>query len=86
MQLDIRSLARAGAQVRLTELAAEMTAIRRAFPGLGTAPGRQASVAVDGNGDGHRRGRRRMSAAEKKAVSVRMKKYLGGATEGRRDA
>ena len=86
MQLDIKSLARAGAQVRLTELAAEMTAIRRAFPGLDTARGRQASVAVDGNGDGHRRGRRRMSAAEKKAVSVRMKKYLGGATEGRRDA
>jgi hypothetical protein len=33
MQIDIKSLARAGAQARLGKLAAEMAALHLAFPG-----------------------------------------------------
>jgi hypothetical protein len=73
MQIDMKTLAREGAQARLAALTVEITALHRAFPGLDGARGRQMSVTGDGHG--HRGGRKRMSAAEKKAVSVRMKKY-----------
>jgi hypothetical protein len=61
----LRRFARAGAQARLEELRAEEAAIHRAFPGLSAKP-RAANA-------GRRRGR--MSAAARKAVSERMKKY-----------
>ena len=62
---QLRRLARVGAQARLEELRAEEAAIRRGFPDL-AAKGRPAK--------GGRR-RSRMSAAARKAVSERMKKY-----------
>jgi hypothetical protein len=62
---QLRRLARVGAQARLEELRAEEAAIHRAFPGLAAKP-----PAAKG---GRRRGR--MSAAARKAVSERMKKY-----------
>jgi hypothetical protein len=61
----LQRLARAGAQARLEELRAEEAAIHRAFPGLAAKP--RAATA------GRRRSR--MSAAARKAVSERMKKY-----------
>jgi len=66
----LQQLARLGAKARLAELRSEEAAIRQAFPDL-FGRGRQAS---DG---GAARGRRRrgMSAAARKAVSARMKKY-----------
>ena len=73
MPIDIKGFARAGAQARLAELAAEIQAIRRAFPGLDGASERRSIIAADG--DGQRQIRRRMSAAQRKAVSTRMKKY-----------
>jgi len=60
-----RRLARVGAQARLEELRAEDAAIRRAFPDLAAKP----PPAKGG------RRRSRMSAAARKAVSERMKKY-----------
>jgi hypothetical protein len=70
---ELRQLARLGAKARLEELRQEEAAIRRAFPDLfGRSAGRQAS---GDSGTGVRRRRRGMSAAGRKAVSERMKKY-----------
>src|SRR6266545_7134865 len=66
----LRELARGGAETALKQLRAEIIAIERTFPEL--AEGRAAvrrSLKKAG-----KRGRK-MSAAAKKAVSVRMKKY-----------
>jgi hypothetical protein len=63
-----KELERLGAQARLAELQSEIAAIRRAFPGLGR--GRQPAAKA-----APRRRRSRMSAANRRAVSIRMKKY-----------
>ena len=68
-------LARLGAQSRLEELRREESAIRAAFPELfGRRRGRPPAGADAG---GARNGRRRrvMSAAQRKAVSERMRRY-----------
>jgi len=69
-------LTRRGAQAVLEELEREAAAIRRAFPGLTGGRGRQSRSAFDAS-DGVAAPRRRpaMSAAARKAVSERMKKY-----------
>ena len=62
-----------GAKSRLEELKREETAIRSAFPDLfGRRRGRRAAAAPAGR---RRRKRSGMSAAARKEVSVRMKKY-----------
>jgi hypothetical protein len=71
---EMQRLARLGAQARLEQLERERALILKAFPGLegGTSsalPGRAADGAVP------RRRRRGMSAAQRKAVSARMRKY-----------
>ena len=69
----MQRLARLGAKSRLEELRSEEAAIRRAFPDLfGRGRGRQAAATPAAGGGRRRRG---MSAAARKAVSVRMKKY-----------
>ena len=71
---ELLRLARAGAATRLNELRAEEAAIVRAFPDL--RGGRRTQPKSDGSEPvGRRRTRRRMSAAARKAVSERMKKY-----------
>jgi hypothetical protein len=65
---ELQRLARLGAKSRLDELRREEAAIRRAFPDL--FGGRGGQVARTG-----RRRRSNMSAAARKAVSERMKKY-----------
>jgi hypothetical protein len=80
---ELQRLARLGAQSRLEELRREEAAIRRAFPDLFGGRGRRASAGraasadsdAAGAGRGRRRSRHTMSAAARKAVSVRMKKY-----------
>ena len=81
---ELQQLARIGAKSRLEELRREEAAIRRAFPDLFGARGRRStavgavSAQTDGGaaaGRGGRRRRRTMSAADRKAVSERMKKY-----------
>ena len=64
---ELQRLARLGAKSRLEELRREEAAIRRAFPDL--FRGRQSA------GGGPTRRRAGMSAAARKAVSARMKKY-----------
>lgn len=80
----IQQFARAGALARLSELKAELAEIERTFPGLedqssgGRRPRRpraaepQADAAAPAP---NRRTRKPMSAAQKKAVGERMKKY-----------
>ena len=88
---DMKDFARRGAEVRITELQSELEAIFRAFPALrpggarkvvvnreeqAQGPGGQARSGA-GAVEGARKGRKRrkMSAAQRKAVGVRMKKY-----------
>lgn len=57
----------------MEELQREEAAIRRAFPDLfGRGRGRRAAAPVAAGGPRRRRG---MSAAARKAVSIRMRKY-----------
>jgi hypothetical protein len=73
-QEQLRRLARLGAMARLDQLRQEEAGIRGEFPEL-FGRGRQAS-ASDGQASAARRQRRRgMSAAARKAVSVRMRRY-----------
>ena len=77
--LDLKDLARRGAIARLAELQTEAAAILKAFPEL------KRGVAIANTDDGttilpgrkwrRRRGRPPMSTAQRKAVSIRMKKY-----------
>jgi len=68
-----KELERLGAQARLDQLQSEIAAIRRAFPGLGR--GRRPAAAAGDGAPIKRRRRSRMSAAARKAVSLRMTKY-----------
>jgi hypothetical protein len=70
---QLQRLARLGAKSRLDELRREESAIRRAFPDLFGGRGRTAGAR--GKRAGGRRRRSGMSAAARKAVSARMKKY-----------
>lgn len=72
--LDMRHWARVGAEHRLKELDAERTAIVGAFPDLATTEDR-GTPARSTSAEEKTRGGWKMSAAQKKAVSRRMKKY-----------
>ena len=79
--LDIRRYAVVGAEARLLEIAQEAEAIHRAFPELRGRRGQSLhAIPIDGSTSegGARRRRSKMSAAERKAVSERMKKYWAG--------
>ena len=69
---EMHRLARVGAQARLVELERERALILRAFPGLerGLPGGSPETKAAS-----RPRRRRGMSAAQRKAVSLRMRKY-----------
>ena len=76
---ELRRLAKLGAAARLEQLRAEEAAIRAAFPDLAGRGqrGRRAGAAATGasvSASGSRR-RPAMSAAGRKAVSERMRKY-----------
>lgn len=70
-KMDLRGWARMGAQRRLADIQSEMQSIIRTFPEL--TIGRQAREAVPKAI--RRRGSVKWSAAKRKAVSERMKKY-----------
>ena len=75
--VDLKALARLGAQARIAELIAEIDAILKAFPELGQAaarPGRR-NVQAEVKPAVRRRKRSTMSVAARKAVSERMKRY-----------
>jgi hypothetical protein len=70
-KFDLKEYARRGAEARISELTQELAAIYRAFPGLrrGAAPAPRAETG------GAIRRRKPMTAAQKREVSRRMKKY-----------
>jgi hypothetical protein len=68
----LRELARAGAEVTLKRLRAEIIAIERAFPELALPRRRRAARRAVRRTTNRTR---RMSAAARKAVSERMKRY-----------
>jgi hypothetical protein len=70
MIIDMNSLAREGAKARLWQLETETNQLLRAFPDL-----RDGTSSRVTSTKGSRRGRRQMTAAERRSVSVRMKKY-----------
>lgn len=76
-QQELRRLARIGAASRLAELERERADLLRLFPGLRASVTSAATDAGESpTGRVARRGRgRRMSAANRKAVSIRMKRY-----------
>lgn len=76
----LRSLALLGAQARLREIEDERTAIRRMFPNAapGLGRGRRRSFERTQRKAARVRKQRRMTVAQRKAVSVRMKKYWAG--------
>jgi hypothetical protein len=77
-KVDLKALARHGAVARIEELSAEINAIYRMFPDLrgGRRGTRKASAApAEPVTPGRRSGRKPMTAAQRKAVGARMKKY-----------
>ena len=68
----LRELARTGADVTLKRLRAEIIAIERAFP---SSDCRQADVRSENHSNRPRLVHARWSAAARKAVSARMKRY-----------
>jgi hypothetical protein len=68
----LRELARTGAEITLKSLRAEIIAIERAFPELRLAQGRRAARRSLKEAATRTR---TMSAAARKAVSARMKRY-----------
>lgn len=79
-QIELKRLARLGAQARLDQIEAERRAILRAFPGLSLAApaagrGKAAEAAPKKKKS---RKRRQMTAEQRKAVSDRMKKFWAG--------
>ena len=81
---QVRQWAVKGAEQRLLEIAAEAAAIYQTFPELRERGGNQAgkrgaeTAAAPAGG----RGRANMSAAQRKAVSERMRKYWAARREG----
>lgn len=73
-RLDLNELARIGAAARVEELKSELTAIYRAFPALRTRVSR-AGAGETPRASSARRRRKPMSAAQKRVVGARMKKY-----------
>jgi hypothetical protein len=80
-KFDLRDYARRGAETRIIELNEELKAIYAAFPELRERGGRRgrrsASTASTPEDSAPKRARKRrkMSAAERKAVGERMRKY-----------
>jgi hypothetical protein len=75
-KFNLKEYARSGAAARVAELNAELQEIYRAFPDMRATRGRRIANKSNASASrGHRRRRKPMSAAQKKAVSARMKKY-----------
>jgi len=70
MTIDMKSLAMEGAQARLRQLETETNDLLRAFPDLRNGDHKQTT-----SQNRPSRGRKQMTATERRSVSVRMKKY-----------
>ena len=79
---DLKAYARRGAEARVAELTAELNDIYKAFPDLRRGTARPtAGTEIAG---GRRRRRKPMSAAQKAAVSKRMKAYWAARKTGKK--
>ena len=87
-KFDINSYARRGAEVRLAELNQELAAIYAAFPDLrsGGRGRRKQTAATAAPAPAARRRRKAMSAAQRKAVSARMKRYWADRRKTKKEA
>jgi hypothetical protein len=90
-KFDINSYARRGAEARLEELNQELAAIYSAFPdlrpGRGARGGRTQSATPAAPAPVARRRRRStMSAAQRRAVSARMKRYWAERRKSKKEA
>jgi len=78
-RVDMKALAQLGASARIAELEAELAEIRKTFPALATRrrvqDGGAGGTLLPEGGKKKRRQRAPMSAAQRRAVGVRMKKY-----------
>ena len=74
-KFDVNKYAQLGAEARAAELQAELAEIYRVFPTLRRGGMSRASTGEASGGGSASRRRKPMSAAQKRAVSVRMKKY-----------
>ena len=84
---QILELARKGAEHRYRELKSELASLERAFPGLAERAGRalgETVNAVEKTVSTVVRRRRSMSAAARRAVSERMKRYWAARRAGRK--
>ena len=83
---QVRQWAVKGAEQRLLEIAAEAAAIYQTFPELrergGNQAGKRGADAATAPAGGSGRGRANMSAAQRKAVSERMRKYWAARRAG----
>jgi hypothetical protein len=70
MPIDMRDLARRGAQARLAELVAEMDAILGAFPDLGKAPARPAEARKGRKLSAETKAKMRAAWARRKAAAA----------------
>lgn len=88
-KLDLKEYARLGAQARVDQLHAELTEIYRAFPGLRARGGRTAAVpagaAARATAAPRKRKKRTMTAAQKREVSQRMKRYWAARRKEKQD-
>jgi len=79
MPIDMNALARTGAEARIREVQEEIADIQRAFPGIAGTRGRlgvrRGRPAASESSPVRRRKRPAMTAAQRKAVGERMKKY-----------
>jgi len=75
MNVDLKALARLGAQIRLAELVTEMDALLRQFPGLAKQGQAQPVMDAEQPGKPKARKRRRMTAEQRQAASKRMRAY-----------
>ncbi len=78
---ELIRLAEAGAKVRLQELQAEVESIYRSFPGLRRRGG-QASRSISDTATEGSRQLRGWTAAQKREVSARMKRYWAAKRAG----
>ena len=79
---DLKAYARRGAEARVAELTAELNDIYKAFPDL--KRGATRSVEATTGAGARRRRRKPMSAAQKAAVSKRMKAYWAARRKGKK--
>ena len=85
MPIDMKALARLGAQARVAELVAEIDALLRGFPDLGRAPTRAARKSAGARFVGRRKGYKVSAATKAKLKASWAKRRAAAAKTGAAD-